>query len=38
MDAHSPQLLVVDDDPMSIQIIAMTLDGIGEVSFATDGE
>jgi diguanylate cyclase (GGDEF)-like protein len=38
MDANPPQLLVVDDDPTSIQVIAMTLDEIGEVSFATDGE
>lgn len=35
---NTPQILVVDDDPTAIQVMAMTLDEAGEVSFATGGE
>lgn len=38
MDSNLPQLLVIDDDPLAIQVLAMTLEDVGEVSFATDGE
>ena len=38
MNANPPQLLVIDDDPLAIQVLAMALEDVGEVSFATDGQ
>ena len=36
-DAPS-KILIVDDEPLNIEVLSETLEDMGDISFATDGE